>query len=331
MNRNKKTAGKKGRVNFMTIRQLEIFKTVCAHMSVTRAAEALYMTQPAVSRAISELEEETGIILFERLARKIYLTEPGKAFLLKAVRFLEMHDELLGDAERLSGSAKIRIGSCITIANYILPEILKEYLKARAERTESREAPEIGTPADMQECYRKIPFEIQVDSAANIEKKLLANEIDLAFLEGAIKSPAIEGTAISSYRIGAAAAPDHPFAGRENIPLDELLAQPLLLREKGSAVRDAFDSYLLIRQKTAVPVMTSVNSQALIRAAAAGLGIAILPEILIKEQQAAGYATLLNLQGMELMNNNYIAHHKEKYLNEEMHLLIELALRTGRK
>ena len=109
----------------MNLRQLEVFRAVCEQGGFTRAAQSLYMTQPAVSHVIAELEKEAGCPLFDRISRRIYLTEAGRIFLEKARQILELHEELSAGFPALTGQAPLRIGSGITIANFHLPTILR--------------------------------------------------------------------------------------------------------------------------------------------------------------------------------------------------------------
>ena len=105
----------------MTIRHLYIFKIVCEEGSFTRAARRLYMTQPAVSHAILELEAEIGSPLFDRLSRRIYLNASGNIMLSKVNRLLELYEELKSNALTAEQPLPLRIGSTITIGNFWLP------------------------------------------------------------------------------------------------------------------------------------------------------------------------------------------------------------------
>lgn len=98
----------------MTIRRLYIFKTVCEEGSVTGAAKKLYMTQPAVSHVIHELEEELGTVLFDRISKKVFLNQTGKLLLKKTVRILELYEDLEKGVYDLENQAVLRVGASIT-------------------------------------------------------------------------------------------------------------------------------------------------------------------------------------------------------------------------
>lgn len=109
----------------MNIRQLRILKTVSEEASMSRAAGKLYMSQPGVSHAIAELEAEVGTPLFDRVGRRIRLNGTGRLFLEKAVRLLELYDELESGVQELVRHTPVRIGSSITIANFQLPSLMR--------------------------------------------------------------------------------------------------------------------------------------------------------------------------------------------------------------
>lgn len=285
----------------MNIRQLQVFQAVCRELSFTGAAKSLYMTQPAVSHMISSLEAETGCVLFDRIARRIYLTEAGKTFLDKATRILELYGDLTSDACGAAHPAPIRLGSSITIANFLLPSLLREFAGL---------------------C--SAPVRVEVDSARNIQKRLMDNEIDAALVEGVIPHKQLVKFPFSSFTLTVVCSPSYPLAKKGPVPIDALVREPLLLREKGSAIRDAFDSVLLLKHLSAEGAWTSVNSQALIEAAKNGLGVSILPEILIKNELAAGTLTQLCIEGFSLENTNYIVYHRDKYLTQPLQAFIGL-------
>ena len=285
----------------MNLRQLEVFRAVCEQGGFTRAAQSLYMTQPAVSHDIAELEKEAGCPLFDRISRRIYLTEAGRIFLEKARQILELHEELSAGFPALTGQAPLRIGSGITIANFHLPTILR-----RCRRLD-------GFPS----------VRVTVDQAGRIEEALLNSELDVALIEGVVRHPHLIRQPFSSYDMAAFCAPSHPLATRSPLSLDDLLTAELLLREPGSAIRDAFDSALLLRDRCAEPAWTSVNSPALAAAAREGLGVAVLPACLTEADVAAGRLVRLEVEGLTLRNQNQLVVHRDKTITPPLRLFME--------
>lgn len=288
----------------MTIRRLHIFKTVCEEGSITKAAGKLYMTQPAVSHVIHELEEELGTVLFDRISKKVFLNQTGKLFLKKTVRILELYEDLERGVYDLEKQAVLRVGASITISNFWLPSAMKQF----------------------KERYPETPVSVQVCKASDVLSMLQNNEIDLALIEGAVLGGMLDSTVFSSFRLFAFCSPDHPWADSEEVELEKLLEQPLLLREKGSATRDVLDSVLLLHDLKAEPFWTSVNSQVLMQAAEEGLGITVLPERLAEREVSKGYLKKVKIKDVELKNDNHIVVHKDKYRTEPMKEFINILL-----
>lgn len=276
----------------MNLRYLRIFRTVCRENSITRAAEKLYISQPAVSHAIKELEDETGLILFDRLKKRLYLTEAGRLFLEKTIPMLELYDELEKGAAALDKQAPLRIGSSITIGNFLLPGILTVF----------------------REKHPDTPLRITVDNAGAVEAGLLDNQFDLALIERGSDKEELLQTPFSSFALVLFCSPSHPFALRKKTALKELIGEPLLLREKGSAIRNAIDSFFFLNHESPSAMMTSANSQVLIQAVRHNLGVGILPRVLIQEELNKGTLCEFNVSGCRLTNQNYIVTHRDKLL-----------------
>lgn len=289
----------------MNLRHLHIFQTVCEENGVTRAAEKLYMTQPAVSHAISELEEELKVTLFDRISRRLYLTQAGRILLEKTQVFLEMYDDLEACVKNLESSAPLRIGSTITLANYVLPGAMNHF----------------------EASYAYPPAHVFVDNAREIEARLCAHELDLALLEGVPRGGQLVTLPLEGFPLSIVCSPAHPLAGK-TVTLDTLLKERLLLREPGSAVRDTFDSALMLHGAAAVPLWTSANSQALVQAASHNLGLAVLPEIMVRPYLAQGTLSPVFLDNISFQCSCQIAYHKEKHLSQPIHDFMQVLAKT---
>lgn len=285
----------------MTIRHIRIFQIVCKENSISKAAKMLYMTQPAVSHVIRELELELTFPLFDRIHKRIHLTKAGELFLQKVNHVLLLFDDLEASSPYLDKFVPLSIGSSITFANFCLPPILK----------------------DFEALYPDIKCYIEVCSAKSVTNLLLQNQLDIGLIEGVIEAEELIKTPFSSYNLAAYSAPFHPLAKIKSISLETLSNEKLLLREKGSAIRDTFDSILTVFSLTAKPSWVSVNSSALIEAARFGLGITIMPDILVKKQIRKGELVPLDVKELNLRNNSYIVYHKNKHITSSMEYFIE--------
>lgn len=289
----------------MNLRQFKIFKTLCEELSFTKTAECLGMTQPAVSHVINDLETKMGVRLFERLNHRIFLTDAGRRFLTKTLRILELYDDLKQDFIYKNVQKTIKLGSCLTIANFWLPQIAGEFSR-------------INPLTDLQ---------VTIDRAARIEKLLAGNDIDMALYEGVVPGRQFYAEEFSSYEISYIASPKHDLATQKALPLEEILKYNLLIREEGSAIRATLDSALLLHNLKVKPLWSSVNSQALVQGALQNIGIAVLPEIIVKAQLEEGRLVKLDVGAEPMINHNYIVFHPEKYITEPMRTLIKIIQR----
>lgn len=292
---------------FMNIRHLKIFKTVCEENSLTKAAEKLYISQPAISNTIAELEKDLGTCLFDRISRKIQLNEMGKLFLSKTIMLLELYDDLEQNTKNLKESAAIKIGSSISIATYILPQAIALHRKVCA----------------------NTPTNVIVENARTIENMVVENKVDLGLVEGVVEHKDLVDIPLSSYGLIVVCSPDYPLACEKSVDICTLAQENFLLREKGSAIRDVFDSTLLLHGLKIEPIWTSVNSEVLIAAVQQGLGLSVLPKIKVNQKLLSGEIVEIKVNGLEMSNSNHIIFHKGKYQTESFKKLVEIVQRVG--
>lgn len=293
----------------MKLRHLRIFKIVCEEGNITRASEKLFISQPAVSKAIHELENFLEIELFDRIGGRIHVNETGKLFLLKTTLLLDQYDNLINEIKDLEKSVRIKIGSSITIANYILPKAIAEF----------------------ERVYNSTPISVSVANAEKIEELLNKNEIDIALIEGIVSNEDLVDIPCSTYDLVVLCSVDHPFSLQTVINIEELLAERLLLREKGSAIRDVFDSALAVRQLNVIPDWISINSQSLIQAVKRNLGITVLPKILVADELREGTLVEVAVENLHMENVNHILFHKNKFQSKNFHALIDIIQKTAQE
>ena len=248
----------------MTIRSLMIFKTVFDTESFTKAAEQLYLTQSGISHAIRELEEETGTELFERIGRKIRPTRSARFLYQESSELMERYNLLEKRIHHLEEEAPLRIATSITVASFYLAEALRELKKQ----------------------YPALRMETTVCTASGAVSLLRRGQADLCLTEGILPAGPYIAEPFASCKISAVCVKDYP--AKESLFAEELVREDLLLREKGSALREIPDSALLLKGLKAQPLWTSVNSGALLSATRAGLGIALLPERMLLPDLNAG-------------------------------------------
>ncbi|MCI8370793.1 MAG: LysR family transcriptional regulator [Lachnospiraceae bacterium] len=284
----------------MVIRYLEILEAIAETGTFTSAAKKLYITQSAVSHAVAELEKQTGTALFERLPKGAALTRCGVFLLEESRNILTACRNLDRRINHLEEETPVQIVSSITIASFLLTDILCKLKKSSPNSS----------------------FTVQVTSANAAIEILQRGNADLAFWEGAAPKGNFHTIFLGSYKLRAACAPDFLLPVQAISP-SQLCRYPLLLREQGSAIRDTFDHTLALANQKADPIWESVNSLALIKAAEAGLGITILPEKLLSDSLLLKKLRLIDLENMEMENQMLAFFHKDKYITKPLQILID--------
>ncbi|MGJ0915422.1 LysR family transcriptional regulator [Enterococcus avium] len=272
----------------MNYKQCVIFREIAKTNNFTKAATNLFLTQSAVSHAIKDLEEEAGTQLFERLHRSVKLTPAGELLLREIQPIIEEFESVEARLPDLEKQPPLKIASCITYAQTELPQLLRRF---------SVNHPEAH-------------FNVQVFPASESIARLETGEVDLAFIEGKVQQASFQAKKIADYRLCVVAAPD--FA-EEQLSLPELLQRPLLLRERGSAVREAFESFVVLQGFKPFPIWESVDSQALVSAVKAGFGLSVLPYRLVKEEILLGKLTEVKITDWQLTNDITALVRKSRY------------------
>ena len=288
----------------MTFRHLKVFLTVCECRSITAAARKLYVSQPSVSLAIKNLEDEFHVKLFDRISKKLYLTEPGKQLLEQARYLVGLYDTLESGMQNWEQEGVLRVGSSITIGNRFLPAFAQAF----------------------QKLHPRMRVKAFINSSETIENMVVENELDLALIEGIPHHKKIVSSVFMDDELVVICAVTHPLAAKKTVTLKQLVGSDLLLREKGSGTRELFDNTLNLHGKIAEPVWESVSTQALIRAVAAGLGVSVLPYWLVQEELGAGTIRRLFVDGIEFKRHDYIIYHEDKFLSQPMRDFIELCM-----
>lgn len=295
----------------MTLRHMKIFTAVFQCGNITKAAGKLHLAQPSVSLAVKELEEYYGVRLFERIGRGISPTEAGREYYGYALHIVSLFDEMEKKMKNWDAFGTIRIGSSVTIGTCLLPTLIRRFREQRPD----------------------LSVEAQVNSSGVIEQSVLDNVIDIGLIENQPEHPELCSVVFMEDELWAVAAPGHELAEQSRnkaATLEDLARCPLLMREKGSAGREILDACFEVRQMSVRPVLESSSTQAIVSAAAEGLGVAVLPCLLVKKDIAEGRVVRIPLERPLLRNLNLI-YHKSKYLTESMKLFMQLCLEAGKQ
>lgn len=282
----------------MNIRQLEIFTAVAETGSITKTAEQLYLSQPAISKTIRELETDIGVPLFDRIDNRLHLNPAGRAFRIRATRLLTEFHDLTSFGEQTQ-ALPLRVGTSMTIGQLSLPAAVTEFRK----------------------LYPDTPLKIYSENVQRIKARLLNGDVDVAFLEGFASSQSFTALPISEYPLLAVGAPH--LTPTAQLTRAEMLQVPFLLRELGSTLRDHFDETMHHIGIDIEPMLQSTSTAVLINAAKAGLGLTILPSPFAQPYLTAGTLQRYELPGQEMRTVNYAITLKGSAVNAVQQALVD--------
>ncbi len=277
----------------MTLRHLDIFRTVCKSGSITAAADILGMSQPAVSIAVRELEAFYDTKLFERMNRQIYITETGKLLRNYTDTILTQFDESIDIIRNDKASPTCRIGVNVTCAETYLSGWIN---KIRQE-------------------IDGITLNIHINNTQEIEKMLTDNEIDLAIADNISKQAVFESRLLYSEKMCVVCAPG---LYTDKMSLADLMNKPLLLREKGSGARNSVEAAFLRQGAAPVPYIESISTLSIIHMAKNGLGYAILPAKSIEDELNSHALMETTITDQSFDRCYHLVYHKNKFLSESM-------------
>lgn len=263
----------------MADRRLQVFYTVAKQLSFTKAAELLFMTQPAVTFQVKQLEEHFNTRLFERSHSKITLTPAGRLAMEYAERILNLTNEMETRLMEMTGdvSGILLIGASTTIAEYMLPRLL----------------------GDFKSKFPQVQTRLTVANSETVESKVADHTLDIGLIEAPSHHPHLEAQVCCEDELVAICAPNHPFAGQSIAIPEQLAVQPYISREAGSGTREVVDDFF--RRSGFNPedlniVMELGSPEAIKGAVEAGLGIAIVSRATILKELKLGDLVAIPLQ-----------------------------------
>ena len=287
----------------MTLRHMIIFRTVFeSDCNSTKAAEQLHMTQPAISLAIKELEQYYGVRLFDRIGRRLKITDSGKLFLQYAIHITDLFEDMETGLRDWDSKGILRIGASITIGSQFLPGYVKAYA----------------------EICPGIDVRVLIEQSDTLEHKTLTNALDFALIEGIPRDPRIIAEAYMQDQLCVLCSPDKGWKQGQTISREDFKKQRFLLREKGSGTRDVFDHVTAQAGIHITPAWEAMSTSALINAAITGLGIAVLPRRMIQTALDSGQIITVNVDGLDFRRSFYIIRHKDKFLMPSARKFISL-------
>ena len=291
----------------MADRRLQVFHAVAKHLSFTKAAEALFMTQPAVTSQIRQLEEHFNTRLFDRAHGHISLTPAGVMALDYAERILALSAELNTRLKELSGqvAGPLLIGASTTIAEFLLPQILGEF-KSR---------------------YPAIVPRLFVANSEVVQNRIAEHTLDLGFIEGDSHLPSLVTDVCCQDELQVVCAPLHALAKQKSATPKSLMEHAYVSRELGSGTREVIDHYL---QKAGLApdslqvVMEVGSPEALKGLVATGLGFAIMSRASVTKEIRLGQLVQLPL-APRLIRHLSVVYPKERFHSRLVNTFVQFA------
>lgn len=273
-------------------RQLEAFVEVATTGSVRAASERLFLSQPATSMALAELERQIGEPLFDRERGRLRLNDRGRDLLPLARELVERHAEF---ARRASGGAaelagEVSVGASNTVGNYLVGDLVGPFVEA----------------------YPSVALRLTVANTDRIAQGVLDHDVDVGCVEGPVAHPSLELRAWREDHLVVCARPGHALSGKKRLRRDDFAGERWVLRERGSATR-SLSERALAELPEGRTVLELDQSEAIKQAVIAGLGIACLPAVAVNDAVQTGRLVVLPTPFLDLRRTLSLLVHRQRY------------------
>jgi DNA-binding transcriptional LysR family regulator len=281
-------------IRHATLRQLKVFEAVARHLSFSRAADELHLTQPAVSMQVKALETQAGLPLFEQIGKRIHLTEAGEA--------LQRHGRTIGDElraaeETLDGLRGLQQGrlaiAAVSTATYVAPPLLARFIGA----------------------HPGVALRLAVDNRVEVLRQLADNEVDLAIIGRPPENLEITAEAFAQHPHVVIASPQHPLAGRRRVRLERLATETFIVREPGSGTRGVLERLFASHGLSLNVSMEMASNESIKQAVLAGMGVSLLSLHTVGLELETGRLVTLDVVGLPVVRQWHIAHLARKRLS----------------
>jgi len=276
-----------------TLRQLQVFEKVASLLNYSRAAEELYLSQPAVSMQIKQLEGHIGLPLFEQMGKKIYLTAAGIELFHYARNIAQQLEEIEVVFDEMKGMARGKLTlSVVNTANYFTPKLLARFSQR----------------------YPTINMILQVANRDAVLSQLADNSTDLAIMGQPPEGLDITAQLFMDNPLVVIANPAHPFSALKRIKFSQLAGETFLSREKGSGTRSAMERVFAKHGVQPRISMEMETNEAIKQAVQAGMGLGILSLHSIELELETHRLVVLDVEHFPLLRHWFVAHRSNKRL-----------------
>ncbi len=274
-----------------TLRQLQVFLAIARGENVSRAAEELAMSQSAASGALKELETQFDVQLFDRLGKRLQLSELGRELRPQAEKLLAQAEAFQASLGGEIAGGSLRLGATLTIGNYLAVPMIAEF----------------------RERYPGADVSLQVANTETIARQVADFELDLGMIEGELNHPQLETLHWREDELQVFAAHDHPLARRRQVGDEQLLEQRWIVREPGSGTRQTFERAMHGILTDLDIALELQHTEAIKRAVEAGLGVGCLSHISLREAFARGSLVPLKVPQRDFSRQLNLILHREKF------------------
>lgn len=279
-----------------TLRQLEIFVAIARTGNVSRAAEAVALSQSAASTALAELERQFDCQLFDRNGKLLKLNALGKTLLPVASSLLTQATEIQHLLEGKSVLGNLNVGATLTIGNYLAIMIISEFMQQHLD------------------CH----IDLQVKNTQAILQQIAGYELDVGLIEGSCQHPDLHAEAWIEDELAIFCAPTHPLAKLASVSIDKLLTANWILREQGSGTRETFDQALRHHLPDLKIRMELEHTEAIKRAVESGLGIGCISRLAVRDGFKRGSLVEIKMPMLDLRRQFMFVWHKNRYQTPAM-------------
>jgi DNA-binding transcriptional LysR family regulator len=290
----------------LTLRQFRVFEAVARHLSFSKAATELHLSQPAVSMQVRGIEVILGLPLTEQLGKKIYLTEAGREVLHASRQITARLDDLQANLMQLRGIDSGRLNLAVTTTvSAVATDILARF-RGR---------------------HPNVSIHLDVSNRESVLNQLAANRIDLAIMGQVPAGLDLEATRFMDNPLVVIAPPDHPLAlKKKKVSIRDLASEPFLVREAGSGTRGAMERFFADRGQALRTSMEMSSNEAIKQAVQAGLGLGILSLQTLELELALKRLVVLDVEGFPIMRHWYVVHRVDKRLSPATQAFKEFVL-----
>ena len=284
--------------------QLRVFQAVAQARSFTRAADAVHLTQPGVSKHIKQMEEYYGVPLFDRLGKKVALTQAGE-ILFEATQELmasiSAAEQRIEDLKGLHGG-KLILGASFPIGIYILPGVL----------------------AAFRQKYPAVEIALDIALSEKIVARILANKLDLGLVSHEVHDPRLSCREFMTDQLVAIAPRNHRWAGKKRIKPQDLLGETFIVAARGAGTRAVVEERLREKGVVLTNVMDFGNLEGVKRSVELGLGVTIQGRNVVQREVSAGSLLAIPLSGIDPKLEYFYVCRKDKHLSNAVQAFLVL-------